>query len=144
MSGEDAHVHAPKTKDEGFGLARFDGISDRKMRQKTPERMARRSDPALCTVTSAMTRSGIERIRIPGARAGKTRKAPRMAGPSVRRGAWRGRAGRARRPCLPRAFPAVRRAMAGLTAGFGTGPGDPRLRGRARPGRPCGATLRAA
>ncbi len=32
MSGEDAHVHAPKTKNEGFGLARFDGISDRKMR----------------------------------------------------------------------------------------------------------------
>ena len=71
MSGEDAHVHAPKTKDEGFGLARFDGISDRKMRQKTPEGMARRSDPALRTVASAMTRSGMERIRIPETRAGK-------------------------------------------------------------------------
>ena len=71
MSGEDAHVHAPKTKDEGFGLARFGETSDQKMRQKTPEGMARRSDPILRTVASAMTRSGMERIRIPGARAGK-------------------------------------------------------------------------
>ena len=181
MSGEDAHVHAPKTKDEGFGLARFGETSDQKMRQKTPEGMARRSDPILRTVASAMTRSGMERIRIPGARAGKEgrnaragevgndkeersadpkreRERPRTGrglryagtrGPGKREGPahggafgapgrMRGRAGRARRPCLPRAFPAVRRAMAGLTAGFGTGPGDPRLRGRARPGRPCG------
>ena len=99
MSGEDAHVHTPKTKDEGFGLVRFGETSDQKMRQKTPEGMARRRDPALCTVASAMTRSGMERIRIPGARAGrnaragKTRKAPRMAGPSVRRGARAGALG---------------------------------------------------
>ena len=45
------------------------------------------------------------------------------------------RPARARRPGLPRACPAVLSAMAGLTAGFGMGPGDPRLRGRARAGR---------
>lgn len=45
------------------------------------------------------------------------------------------RPARARRPGLPRAGPAVLSAMAGLTAGFGMGPGDPRLRGRARAGR---------
>ncbi|EEZ62286.1 hypothetical protein HMPREF0762_00001, partial [Slackia exigua ATCC 700122] len=119
MSGEDAHVHAPKTKDEGFGLARFDGTSDRKMRQKTPEGMARRSDLALRTVASAMTRSGMERIRIPETRAGKegrnawpeNEKGPAHGGAFGAPGRMRGRAGRARRPCLPRAFPAVRRAM---------------------------------
>ena len=78
MSGEDAHVHAPKTKNEGFGLARFGETSDRKMRQKTPEGMARRRDPALCTVTSAMTRSGMERIRIPETRAGKEGRGSRQ------------------------------------------------------------------
>lgn len=77
MSGEDAHVHAPKTKDEGFELARFGETSDRKMRQKTPEGMARRSDPILRTVTSAMTRSGVERIRIPERAGRETGKAPR-------------------------------------------------------------------
>ncbi len=93
MSGEDAHVHAPKTKDEGFELARFDRISDRKMRQKTPKGMARRRDPILCTVTSAMTRSGMERIRIPERAGRKKKRAPRMAGPSVRRGARAGALG---------------------------------------------------
>ena len=98
MSGEDAHVYAPKTKDEGFEFARLGETSDRKMRQKTPEGMARRRDPILRTVTSAMTRSSMERIRIPGARAGRKagrgkRKAPRMAGPSVRRGARTGALG---------------------------------------------------
>ena len=77
MPGEDAHVHAPKTKDEGFGLVRFGETSDRKMRQKTPEGMARRSDPILRTVTSAMTRSGVERIRIPERAGRETGKAPR-------------------------------------------------------------------
>ena len=42
---------------------------------------------------------------------------------------------RARRPTLPQPGAAVLSAMAGLTAGFGMGPGDPRLRGRARAGR---------
>ena len=64
---------------------------------------------------------------------------------------------RARRPALPQPCAAVLSAKAGLTAGFGMGPGDPRLCGRARggrspaalsysslPGTPSGATLAAA
>ncbi len=48
---------------------------------------------------------------------------------------WR-EAPRASATTLPSAdYTAVRRAMAGLAAGFGMGPGDPRLRGRARAGR---------
>ena len=42
---------------------------------------------------------------------------------------------RARRPALPQPGAAVLSAKAGLTAGFGMGPGDPRLCGRARGGR---------
>ena len=42
---------------------------------------------------------------------------------------------RARRPILPQPDAAVLSAMAGLTSGFGMGPGDPRLHGRARAGR---------
>ena len=42
---------------------------------------------------------------------------------------------RARRPALPQPRAAVLSAKAGLTAGFGMGPGDPRLCGRARGGR---------
>ena len=42
---------------------------------------------------------------------------------------------RARRPALPQPCAAVLSAKAGLTAGFGMGPGDPRLCGRARGGR---------
>ena len=40
----------------------------------------------------------------------------------------------ARRPTLPRTSSAVLSAMGGLTAGFGMGPGDPPLRGRAHGG----------
>ena len=42
---------------------------------------------------------------------------------------------RARRPALPQPRAAVLSAKAGLTAGFGMGPGAPRLCGRARGGR---------
>ena len=52
--------------------------------------------------------------------------------------------------CPPAAGAAVLSAMAGLASGFGTGPGDPRLHGRARAGRsapraasPQGARTRA-
>ena len=48
----------------------------------------------------------------------------------------RTRPARARRPVLPRTGSAVLWAMAGLAAEFGMGSGDPRLRGRARAGRP--------
>ena len=62
------------------------------------------------------------------------------------------KAPRASATTLPSAdYTAVRRAMAGLAAGFGMGPGDPRLRGRARagrcprvPGAPLGGALKAA
>gem|GEM_PF-5976267 len=48
---------------------------------------------------------------------------------------------RARRPALPQPGAAVLSAKAGLTAGFGMGPGDPRLCGRARGGRSPAASL---
>ena len=51
---------------------------------------------------------------------------------------------RARRPALPQPGAAVLSAKAGLTAGFGMGPGDPRLCGRARGGRsPAAHDIRA-
>ena len=50
-------------------------------------------------------------------------------------GAIEKRPPRARRPALPQPGAAVLSAKAGLTAGFGMGPGDPRLCGRARGGR---------
>ena len=51
---------------------------------------------------------------------------------------------RARRPALPQPCAAVLSAKAGLTAGFGMGPGDPRLCGRARGGRsPAALSIRA-
>ena len=48
---------------------------------------------------------------------------------------------RARRPALPQPCAAVLSAKAGLTAGFGMGPGDPRLCGRARGGRSPAALI---
>ena len=48
---------------------------------------------------------------------------------------------RARRPALPQPCAAVLSAKAGLTAGFGMGPGDPRLCGRARGGRSPAAQM---
>ena len=48
---------------------------------------------------------------------------------------------RARRPALPQPSAAVLSAKAGLTAGFGMGPGDPRLCGRARGGRSPAALI---
>ena len=67
----------------------------------------------------------------------KTQRGP-QGGPPPRasRGAHiEKRPPRARRPALPQPRAAVLSAKAGLTAGFGMGPGDPRLCGRARGGR---------
>ena len=59
-------------------------------------------------------------------------------------GAKEKRPPRARRPALPQPCAAVLSAKAGLTAGFGMGPGDPRLCGRARGGRsPAAHDIRA-
>ncbi len=59
-------------------------------------------------------------------------------------GAIEKRPPRARRPALPQPCAAVLSAKAGLTAGFGMGPGDPRLCGRARGGRsPAALDIRA-
>lgn len=66
----------------------------------------------------------------------KTRRGPQGAiPPRASRGAIEKRPPRARRPALPQPRAAVLSAKAGLTAGFGMGPGDPRLCGRARGGR---------
>ena len=59
-------------------------------------------------------------------------------------GAIEKRPPRARRPALPQPGAAVLSAKAGLTAGFGMGPGDPRLCGRARGGRSPAAPLYGA
>ena len=56
-------------------------------------------------------------------------------------GAIEKRPPRARRPALPQPRAAVLSAKAGLTAGFGMGPGDPRLCGRARGGRSPAAQM---
>ena len=57
------------------------------------------------------------------------------AAPGARTALIEKRPPRARRPALPQPRAAVLSAKAGLTAGFGMGPGDPRLCGRARGGR---------
>ena len=70
------------------------------------------------------------------ARTPRKRRTP--AGPSgagVRSAHIEKRPPRARRPALPQPRAAVLSAKAGLTAGFGMGPGAPRLCGRARGGR---------
>lgn len=59
-------------------------------------------------------------------------------------GAIEKRPPRARRPALPQPGAAVLSAKAGLTAGFGMGPGDPRLCGRARGGRSPAALMYGA
>ena len=98
-----------------------------------------------------------QKRRVPAQFGGLRRKRPAggipPAGLSRR---YRKRPPRARRPALPQPCAAVLSAKAGLTAGFGMGPGDPRLCGRARggrspaaliwslPGSPSGATLAAA
>ena len=71
--------------------------------------------------------------RPPGKR-GRGLPAPPLRAPCPSRG--RTRPARARRPVLPQTGSAVLWAMAGLAAEFGMGSGDPRLRGRARAGRP--------
>ena len=72
-----------------------------------------------------------------GGRRPKTQKRPARG--SIPRGPLSApiekRPPRARRPALPQPCAAVLSAKAGLTAGFGMGPGDPRLCGRARGGR---------
>lgn len=80
--------------------------------------------------------------RAPGTRKGafrrppKTRRSPQgQHPPAGLLGAIEKRPPRARRPALPQPRAAVLSAKAGLTAGFGMGPGDPRLCGRARGGR---------
>ena len=71
------------------------------------------------------------------AKRGEARRGYPPAGPSrrTRRARIEKRPPRARRPALPQPRAAVLSAKAGLTAGFGMGPGDPRLCGRARGGR---------
>ena len=83
---------------------------------------------------SPKTRKGA--FRRPPKRGGARRGYP-PAGPSrrTRRARIEKRPPRARRPALPQPRAAVLSAKAGLTAGFGMGPGDPRLCGRARGGR---------
>ena len=75
----------------------------------------------------------------PPQKRGKARRGHPPCGPSS--ALIEKRPPRARRPALPQPCAAVLSAKAGLTAGFGMGPGDPRLCGRARGGRSPAALL---
>ena len=75
--------------------------------------------------------AGGDPLRAFSAHAARLRTSPRARN----RASIEKRPPRARRPALPQPRAAVLSAKAGLTAGFGMGPGDPRLRGRARGGR---------
>ena len=122
---------------ERCGLLTDTLSAKRRKRRRTLRRLAhrpanrkafRRSDIAPCTMVHVQKKRDPE-----GSLSGA--KAPRASATT-----------------LPSAdYTAVRRAMAGLAAGFGMGPGDPRLRGRARagrcprvPGAPPGGALKAA
>ncbi len=76
----------------------------------------------------------------PPQRRKRPRNLLRLRGPWVSAG-YAERPARARRPILPQPCAAVLSAMAVLTSGFGMGPGDPRLQGRARAGRLGSARL---
>ena len=76
-------------------------------------------------------------LRASSAHAARLRTSPRARN----RASIEKRPPRARRPALPQPRAAVLSAKAGLTAGFGMGPGDPRLCGRARGGRSPAASL---
>ena len=71
----------------------------------------------------------------------KRAKGPQGPPAGLSRRAIEKRPPRARRPALPQPRAAVLSAKAGLTAGFGMGPGDPRLCGRARGGRSPAAQM---
>lgn len=75
--------------------------------------------------------AGGDPLRAFSAHAARLRTSPRARN----RASIEKRPPRARRPALPQPRAAVLSAKAGLTAGFGMGPGDPRLCGRARGGR---------
>ena len=103
---------------------------------------SRMQDTAPPNAERARTQQAPERGRGPARTCPKTQKGPR--GDPIPRGPCRPprplariekRPPRARRPALPQPCAAVLSAKAGLTAGFGMGPGDPRLCGRARGGR---------
>lgn len=86
-------------------------------------------------------RRNLRRCRMRGPAAQNAEKPAGAIPPRASRGAIEKRPPRARRPALPQPRAAVLSAKAGLTAGFGMGPGDPRLCGRARGGRSPAASL---
>ena len=100
-----------------------------------PRREGRPATPALRGADSPEGGKAPEGGGALRARARRGAQSPRESERAPQGPQGRKRPARARRPGLPRAGPAVLSAMAGLTAGFGMGPGDPRLRGRARAGR---------
>ena len=100
-------------------------------RARRRHRPPRRGPPPQCA-RRPRARAGPRNAERPRARdASGAFRAPARGGPR----AIDERPPRARLPSLPRTSSAVLSATAGLTAGFGTGPGDPRLHGRARGGR---------
>lgn len=96
----------------------------------------------LCNLPASSAARGVDRGIPPGNAAQHTK---RPAGATSPRGPLSAqkekRPPRARRPALPQPSAAVLSAKAGLTAGFGMGPGDPRLCGRARGGRSPAAQM---
>ena len=86
---------------------------------------------ASCGIRTQKARKGTSPCGPLPAHAARLRTSPRARN----RASIEKRPPRARRPALPQPRAAVLSAKAGLTAGFGMGPGDPRLCGRARGGR---------
>ena len=112
-------------------------------------RLPRRCGEGPSAMRGAWRREGTGPRRGPSPEHGEARKGTSPAGPSRRMLRTRcpghahieKRPPRARRPALPQPGAAVLSAKAGLTAGFGMGPGDPRLCGRARGGRSPAAQM---
>ena len=137
--------HAPPMDDQGGQLPDAAGQMDgRPSRQQPPRATQEAAQGAAGKRLESTDRPTISRnenrsIRVEGAPSKnppQTRKGPQggiPCGPSS--ALIEKRPPRARRPALPQPGAAVLSAKAGLTAGFGMGPGDPRLCGRARGGR---------
>ena len=137
----------PATPPIAIGAGSSDGPAARALRRAVPRRPsgAATAQPRAADRRAALRypSRGVARNAARGAATSpKTRKGPQGDSPRGPLSAHiEKRPPRARRPALPQPRAAVLSAKAGLTAGFGMGPGDPRLCGRARGGRSPAAQM---
>ena len=128
LRGPAAAIRArPAPPPFAIGTGPSGGPAARCARSRRPEGRAARRRQSPCAVRGPKTQKGPQG-EIPCGLSRRIEKRPP----------------RARRPALPQPCAAVLSAKAGLTAGFGMGPGDPRLCGRARGGRSPAAPLYGA